>query len=211
MSRITTKTGVANLAASLLKTNRVSNIDPPETGSKFAKAASLWYDESRRVALAQCVWNFAKKRIQISEDATAPDFGYGARYLLPSDYIRVATLGDENDPEKDYVIEDGYLLCNLTSPINLVYIYDQEDILKFSPMFTQLLARELAANTAYEISGNRTLAKEMRAEVINYLSDAMGIDGQESPPPNKIRRSKWKAAKEGYAFAGSDYSGRVVT
>ena len=211
MARVTTKTGIANLTASLMKTAAVTNIDPPDSTSKFAKIANRWYDESRRETLAEHIWNFALKRVRVAKDGTDPEFGYGARYLLPADYIRVATLGDEDNPETDYVIENGYLLCNLSSPIDLRYIFDQEDITKYSPKFTQLMARSLAKNTAYDMTGSRTFAVEMENAYLSYLSTATGIDGQESPPTHRIRRSKWKAAKEGRALIGADYRGRVVT
>lgn len=211
MARVTTKTGIANLTASLLKVDAVANIDPPDSRSKFAKKANQWYDESRRDTLADHIWNFALKRAQLPADATAPPFGYGNRFLLPADYIRVATIGDEDNPERDYKVEDGYILTNVAAPLNVRYVYDQEDITKFSPKFIQAFARKLAANMAYDMTGSRTFADSMEEKYQLYLSDALGVDGQESPPTHKIRRSRWKAAKEGRALVGSDYQGRVVT
>lgn len=211
MSRVTTKTGLANLTASLLKIDAVSSIDPPDRNNKFAKKAAQWYDESRRDTLADHTWNFALKRVQLPQDATIPAFGYGARYLLPSDYIRVAVIGHEADPETDYTVEDGYILCNQSAPLNLLYVYDQQDITKMSSKFIQCFARRLAANIAYDMTGNRTFADEMEASYIQYLSVAMTVDGQESPPPYRIRRSKWKSAKEGFRPIGGVYQGRVVT
>lgn len=211
MARVTTKTGLANLTAGLLKVNTVTSITPPDIGSKFAKKAAQWIDEARREVLQDHIWNFAIKRAQLPADATAPSFGSSARFLLPADYLRVATIGDEDNPETDYKIEDGYILGNLTAPINVRYIYDQEDITKMTPNFIQLWARKLAAYLAYDMTGNRSMVQQMEEAYQNKLSEAKGVDGQESPPTHKIRRSKWKAAKEGRSIIGSDYQGRVVT
>ena len=143
-------------------------------------------------------------------DATAPIFGYGARYLLPADYIRVATIGDEDNPETDYKIEDGYILTSVSSPLNLRYIFDQGEITKYSPKFIQTFARKLAANMAYDMTGSRTFSDSMELKYLEYLSVGSTVDGQESPPTHKLRKSKWKNAKEGRSVLGSDYQGRVV-
>ena len=211
MSRVTTKTGLANLTASLMKVEAVTQIDPPDARSKFAKKANQWYDETRRDVLAEHTWNFALKRVQLPKDATDPAFGYGARYLLPSDYIRLATIGNEDNPEVDYKVEDGYILCDISAPLDLRYVYNVEDVTKFSPKFIQCFARKLKANLVYDMTGNRTMQQEAELEYLEYLSMAKGVDGQESPPTHRIRRSKWKAAKEGRSILGSQYAGRVVT
>ena len=211
MARVTTKTGVANLTASILKIDAVTNIDPPDTNSKFAKVANRWYDDSRRDALSDHIWNFAEKGVNLAADSTYTAIGaYSARYLLPTDYIRVAWIGDEKFPLTDYKIKDGYLYVNWSGSLPFGYIYDHDDITKWSPKFLQVMARKLGANMAYDLTGNRTFATEMEEKYIAYLSTAATVDGQEAPPPQKIRRSKWKAAKEGAAVLG-DYQGRVVT
>lgn len=212
MSRVTTKTGLANLTASLMKQNSVASIDPPDQGSKFAKSAAQWYEDTRREVLADHIWNFAETEDTISAASVAPKAGrFSNRYALPSNYIRLAWLGDEEIPEKDYKIKGGYIYTNLPSPIEIGYIFDEEDITAFSPKFIMAFARRLASNMAYEITGNRTFADELEDKYYSYLSESMSIDGQESPPTHKIRSSKWKAAKEGRSLHGADYQGRVVT
>lgn len=212
MSRVTTKTGVANLTASLLKVDAVTSIEPPDANSKYAKVASRWYDDSRRDVLADHIWNFAQKDVLLPADTTYVPIGrYGARYLLPADYIRVAWVADETVPETDYKVKDGYLYCNYSGALPFGYIYDHEDITKWSPKFIQTFARKLAANTSYDMVGSRDFTDSMEQKYIEYLSVASSVDGQESPPTHKIRRSRWRAAKEGHAMNGSDYQGRVVT
>lgn len=212
MSRVTTKTGIANLSASLLKVAAVTNIDPPDSRGTFAKIANQWYDESRRDTLADHTWNFAETEVTLAAEPAAPVAGrFGVRYLLPADYVRIAWIGDEAFPEKDYKIKKGYIYCNIASPLQIGYIFDQEDILQYSPKFIQTFARKLAANCAYDLTGNRTFAAEMEKTYIEYLSVATTVDGQESPPTHKIRRSRWKEAKEGFSMNGSVYQGRVVT
>lgn len=209
MARISTKTQAANLMLSLLKVKAVSSIDPPDVNSKGANAAARWYDPSRREVLQDHIWNFALKRVMLPADTTAPVFGYNVRYLLPADFIRIATIGDEDNPERDYKIEDGYLLCNVDAPLPMIYVYDQEDLTKWSDKAIQALARKMATYCAYEVTGNRSMVKEMDDGYKDILTDGTAIDGQDSPPTHAIRRSKWRTAKEGGSMGGVT-GGRVV-
>lgn len=210
MARVTTKTGIANIALSLLKVDAVTSIDPPDSRSKAAKKAAQWYDESRREVLADHTWNFAMKRAQLPAAAEAPAFGYTNKFLLPADYVRVATIGDELNPETEYTVEDGYILTDLAAPIDLRYVFDQEDVTKYSPKFIQCLARKLATHLAYDFTGNRSMVETMDRAYTEMLSDARGIDGQEAPPQGKIRNSKWAHARYGghrglFGYMGQRY------
>lgn len=207
MAQASTKTAIANLAADLMKVDPVQSIEPPDAGSKFAKLAARWYDDTLREVLADHIWNHAIARVQVAAHPTAPAFGYDAKYELPADFIRIATIGDENNPETEYEIEDGFILCNVTSPINLRYVYHHTDISKFPPKFVQCLARKLKANCTYGMTGKLDMQINAEAEYKDYLSTGMTIDGQDNPP-QRIRRSKWKAAKEGRSDPYTN--GRVV-
>jgi hypothetical protein len=212
MAIATTKTMIANMAFSFLKVDAVTNIDPPDVNSKAAKLASRWYDECRRECLSETIWDFAKRRVTLAAAGTPPAFGhYGQRFLLPADYIRVAFIGDETNPETDYEIEEGYILSNLAAPLPLAYIFDQEDIIKFSPKFNSLLAKNMARKMAYDLTGNRTMVEQMNADYENALSEAKGLDAQQNPP-KRIQRSRWAMAKQvGHTGLYSDYNIRVRT
>lgn len=212
MARVTTKTGLANLTAGFLKVDGITEINPPDKGSKFAKKAAQWIDEARREVLQDHIWNFAEKEAQISAASPAPTVGrFNTKYLLPADYIRLVWLNDEIIPETQYKVKSGYIYCGITSPLAMGYIFDQEDITLMTPNFIQLWARKLAVYLAYDMTGSRSMVVSMEEAYKDKLTEAKGVDGQESPPTHKIRKSKWKAAKEGHSMLGTDYQGRVVT
>ena len=205
MARATTKTMISNMALSSLKVDAVTGIDPPDRNSKAAKLCNRWYDECRRECLAETVWDFAVERVTLPS-TTAPAFGrYANRFLLPSDFIRIAFIGDEDNPETDYTIEKGHILTNLSAPLNLGYVFDQEDIALFTPKFISLLAANMARKMAYELTGNRSMVAEKETAYTDILSDGKTLDAQQNPP-KKVQRSKWKMAKEGLYSAG----GRIV-
>lgn len=194
MARVSTKTGLINLSLSLLKIPAITEIDPLPVGNKAAAEMALWYDDCRRETLSENIFDHAVKRVSIASDATAPAFGYGSRYLLPSDFIRVATIGAEYDPEEDYEIEAGYILTDVGSPLNLRYVFDHQDILQMPPKFIMAFSAKLAQKTAYPITGNRSMVQEMALEYEKAVSDAQAIDGQNNAP-RQIQRSKWTQAK----------------
>jgi len=212
MARISTTTGLANLTAGLLKVEAVTNIEPPDKGSKFARKAAQWIDEARREVLIDHIWNFAETEVSLPAASPAPTAGrFGSKYLLPPDYLRLAWVGDELIPETEYKVKNGFIYTNLNAPIELGYVFDQEDISKMTPNFIQLWARKLAVYLAYDMTGNRSMIETMENAYQSKLSDSKSINGQESPPEYKIRKSKWTAAKEGRSILGSQYQGRVVT
>ncbi len=195
MARVNTKTGVANLAISLFKGTAVNSIEPPDKGSKTAKAAALWYDDARREALAETVWDFALKRAKISASA-APEFGWSASYQLPNDFIRVASIGDEADPldQEDYCIENGFILCNEEAPLQLRYVYDVQDIVKFSPKFLIAFVKKYASYISAAVSGSLNMSAGLGELASDDMSAAKTLDAQQTPP-RKITRSRWADAK----------------
>lgn len=196
MARVTTKTGVANLAITLIKGTPVTSIDPPDRGSKTAKIAAQWYDDARREALSETDWDFAIKRVQISA-SPAPAFGWSASYQLPSDFIRIATIGDEDNPLTSdyYKIENGFILCNEDAPLNVRYIYDIEDITKFSPKFLMAFAKKLSSYLAHGLTGSLNMAGGLSEIADDDMASAKTLDAQQTPP-RKVQRSRWAAAKD---------------
>lgn len=196
MARVTTKTGVANLAITLMKGTPVTNIDPPDHGSKTAKLAAQWYDDARREALALTDWDFALKRAQISASA-APDFGWSFSYQLPSDFIRISTIGDEANPltSENYKVEGGFILCDESAPLNVVYVSDFEDVTKFSPKFLMAFAKKLSSYIAHGLSGSLNMAAGLSGLADDDMSEAKAIDAQQTPP-RRVQRSRWAAARD---------------
>lgn len=196
MARVTTKTGIANLAITLTKGTPVTNIDPPDRNSKTAKAAAQWYDDARREALCENDWDFAIKRVQISA-SDAPAFGWIASYQLPSDFIRLSWIGDEENPltSDHYKVENGFILTDEGEPLNVGYVYDIEDITKFSPKFLMAFVKKLSSYIAHAISGSLNMAGGLSEIADSDMSSAKSLDAQQTPP-RRIERSRWRAARD---------------
>lgn len=196
MATPNSKTAIANLALGHLKTDPVVSIEPPDEDSKAAQASAKWYDQARRDTLEAHPWKFASKRKNIVADAVPPLFEYSGRYELPPDFIRVNRIGESwDDPEGDYELEDGFILCNEGSPLKLVYVYNLTDTSKFSPKFITSLSYKLAAFMAYEITGNAALVGAMEEQFTRSLTQAASVSGQ-NRPTRRVEHSRLRQARQ---------------
>jgi hypothetical protein len=175
---------VCNLALSQLKVSPISSISPPDEGVEAAAACAQWYDTARLETLRAHTWNFARKRVTITPDATAPAFGWAKAYSLPLDYVRPVAVffGDVELQESEYKVEDGKLLCNEDGTLQLVHIYDHQNPAAWPLDFTVGCATNLAKWVGPPLSasdGNTQLA-EARSD--KSIRGARGVNGQESLP-----------------------------
>lgn len=198
MARPTSSTAIANLSLRHLKNAPILSINPPDEDSKAAAAAAAWYDQARRHVLEDHPWNFASKRVSIAAENDAPAFEYAKKYQLPPDFIRVIRLGLQwHSPETDYEIEGDYIICDVSTPLKMVYVYDFENVSKFSPKFISCLSYKLASFMAYELTGNASLVAEMESLYTKELTSAASVDGQ-NRPTRRIQKSKLVEARQNY-------------
>lgn len=194
---------ICNLALSHLKQRAISAIDPPTT--QVEELCSIWYHQVRQERLRSHPWNFALDRVQITPDATAPDFGFSHRYLLPSDWLRYIGRYDDlgNRLDEDYDIEGGYYLFNGEDAvaINLRYISDFQEVAAMDPLFRGLFAIDLAIVLAPNFSGTENRVKTLLEIQKDLNTRATAIDGQERPP-RRVQRSKFIDARRGGKSAG---------
>ena len=195
MAKPTSETAIANLSLSHLKVDPVLSISPPDSDNPNAAIMAKWYDQARRHTLEDHPWNFAMTRVTIASDADSPAFEYDTRYQLPSNFIRLGRLGlDWDNPERDYEIEGDWILCDIETPLNLVYVWDIEQVSKFSPKFITTLSYRLAADAGYEITGNSALVEVMEKQYQAHLTSAAAIDGQ-NRPTRRVQRSRFADAR----------------
>lgn len=206
MSAPTSPVDICNLALDLLKEGPITDITTnPSTPTEVLCAR--WYDAVRRMTLRKHPWNFAITRIQLAANATAPVFGFANAYDLPSDFIRLISIGDDylEDLRGKYQLEDNQLLYGgdtSTDALDVRYVYDHTAISQWDTLFIDVLSHELAIRLSRKITGDGDAAKEIRESLKLVAPEAYAIDGQERPP-QRIQRSKWIARRRnnnsGYA------------
>jgi hypothetical protein len=179
---------VCNLSLDLLRHNQlVSNMETPETEEEAL--AARWYEATRRSVLRMFSWNFARKRSTLSRISTAPEFGYADAYQLPNDFISVVFIGEDpvDNIETDYVVEGRELLMDNSgaSSLDICYIRDIQDVVRFDPIFLMLLVAELAVVFGNSITGLNKSVKGMENLRDRWEAKARAKNGQENPPRSR--------------------------
>lgn len=201
------KVDVCNLALIQLKQKLISNIDKPSKGNVAESICAEVYENCRQATLRRHPVNFAIKRITLAADSEAPEFGFTHAFALPNDFLRYLSRHDANgvrifpeSPNEKYQIESGKYLISTESPgtLRIRYIFDNQAITTWDPLFIQLLAINIAVKIAPNFSGitNQTMAR-IKKEQLDLRTDAQAIDGQERPPI-RVERSKIIQARQGF-------------
>lgn len=146
---------------------------------KRAILVATQYPFIRDSLLYEFQWKFAIKRATLTVDATPPLYQWLFRYELPTDCLRSLDL--ECSGQK-FEIEDGYLLCDTDTSINLRYITKVTDTEKFDPGFCELLASVLAHDIAYNLVQSVSLKNEIGEKADMLLRKARSFHSQQGSP-----------------------------
>ena len=186
---------ICNLAVGLLKQQAITSIQTPN--SNVEVICAKWYDAARRATLEMNPWHFAKKREAVAQAVATPTFGWSYQSAeLPSDFIRLCTIG-ENEDEDGYALEGNLILSNDEGPYYIVYIWDIESVSRFSPTFVIALAHVIASFAAYEITGNASLSDSIIQRAQVHIDRSAAINGQQRPP-RRIETSRFNSARRGF-------------
>lgn len=158
-------------------------------------ASNLW-PQIRDKLLRSHPWGCATAEVLLAPDAVPPVIDYSARFLLPSDVLRILQVGEEGVPI-DYKRRGRYLLADETV-LPLVYVYRNEDVGLWDSALVDVATLQMAAAMAYAVTQSASLRDQFRAEAEYALKQAKAIDGQDEPPQTMgdfrqtmARRSRW--------------------
>jgi hypothetical protein len=215
LSASNNEVAICNLALTQLKQTLITQIDPPKSNAE--KLCALHYQDIRQATLRAHPWNFAIKRIVLTEDTgNPPVFGYSKAFALPSDFIRYLSRHSDFSVElptdirgTDYELENGYLLTSDTfsgtGDLNLRYTYDHTEVAKWDASFKQLIAINLAIVLAPNFTSSEARLQSLAALRDDIESKAMSIDGQERPP-TRVQNSRWIRARISQPRVASPYT-----
>ena len=172
----TSETEIANIAMLHLGEDPISNIDSDV--SARAIAARRRFDTTRDAVLAMGKWSFAKTQASIAADPEAPAWGFSFRYTLPGDFIRFVEPEQLDEPFRR---RGRYIHTDHGSPFTFDYIYRNEAVGEWEPMFTEAVGALLAANICIKLGGNVTLKRELEGLAASKAREARSIDAQGEP------------------------------
>ncbi len=192
---------ICNMALIVLKQKpSVTSIVKPNTDVE--QLCAQWYHAKRRSLLRSHPWNFAIRRTIITKDLLNPPlFGFTDAFTLPGEFIRYMSRHDVSGVRvsksmEEYQMENGQLLLTTdgTNEARIRMIYDHVVVSKWDPLFTELLAIELAIKIAPHFTGGKGWVASLKEDRKDLTQQARAIDGQERPPV-RTERSKWLASR----------------
>lgn len=164
---------ICNLALGFLKAGRITAFDG---SSEEATLCETFYEESRNQVFEQHNWFCLKTRVILSPDATAPAYEYTNRFLLPTECARLIVVETAIGTEiTNYEIEGRYVLSDETQ-LNIQYVAYNTDTNLYSSMLKYCIARRLAANMCFALSGSSSAVQLAEDLYKKSLDEARSLD-----------------------------------
>lgn len=182
------KVQIANLTLTYLSANRITDFTD---SSESARTVNAIYAPSLEGLLEEHPWNFATSRKTLGLLDDTPAHTYSYFFQLPSDFIRVVRINENDDP--DYRVEGDRIATNESS-IDLEYIKNETDVSKFSRTFVEALAARMARDMTYSVTETASLVERMEGLYKTKLRTAKMVDAQQGKP-KPITKNKWINAR----------------
>ena len=160
-----------------------STISALTDDSKNARLCNQRYEPVRNRVFRSHAWNCLTKRVQLAKDSTAPVVEYANQYTLPADCLRVLKVHtgvtDSIESNIDYAVEGRKIKTN-EGTVFLIYIAIDTDPNNYDTYLQESISHQLAADIAYAITNNATLANNYMARADERLREARFIDATEN-------------------------------
>ena len=178
---MTDAVSICNLALQRVGAKSIANLSENSTAGR---ACNRIYTQARDSELRSHDWSFARERVKIAADSTAPTFGFTKRYQLPADCVRIQpTNGTNATPnQEDFQIEGRFVLTDTGSPINLVYTKRVTDEETFDDLFVELLIARIAMDIAEKVTQSNTKKDEATLHYKSVQREARRINAFERSP-----------------------------
>tara|TARA_R110002020_G_scaffold402806_1_gene612939 strand:+ start:7222 stop:7800 length:579 start_codon:yes stop_codon:yes gene_type:complete len=174
---------IVDLCNSGLNLLGASTISALTDDSKNARLCNQRYESVRDRVFRSHSWNCLTKRVQLAQDSTAPVIEYTYAYTLPTDCLRVLKVHngttDSIASALDYKVE-GRKIKTDEGTVYLIYIAIDTDPNNYDSYLRESISHQLAADLAYAITNNATLANNYMARADERLREARFIDATEN-------------------------------
>ena len=209
------KAQICNLALSHINQTetQISKLDT-DTGNT-AIQCRIHYDVAREFVLADHHWNFAKKRVVLT-DIGSPPTNWVYRYDYPSDCLKMREI--ERLTRKDLPIpfgieddgsENGLSIVTDKDEATGIYTYNVQNVSLFSPGFVAALGWYLASELAPALSGDLKKQESTLAVYNRIMAAAEGTDSDEGEMDPELD-SPWERARTDGSSGGTDQFGRPL-
>ena len=171
---------ICNSALNLLGASTISALTDD---SKNARLCNQRYEPVRNRVFRSHAWNCLHKRVQLAQNSTAPVVEYDHAYALPSDCLRVLKIHngttDSIASALDYKLEGRNIVTDIDT-VFLIYVALDTDPNNYDTYLRESISHQLAADLAYAITNNATLANQYMTRADERLREARFIDATEN-------------------------------
>jgi hypothetical protein len=172
-----------NICNSALNLLGASTISALTDDTKNARLCNQRYEPIRNRVFRSHAWNCLHKRVQLARNSTAPVIEYSYAYALPSDCLRVLKVHngttDSIASNIDYKLEGRNVVTD-EGTVYLIYIALDTDPNNYDAYLREAISHQLAADLAYAITNNATLANNYMVRADERLREARFIDATEN-------------------------------
>jgi len=176
------KVEICNSALNMLGASNITDITED---SKNARLLNQRYDPIRDAVFRTHTWNCLIKRVQLAQDSDTPTHEYAKQYTLPADCLRVLKIGGHHDGSSSdlddgqvFKIEGRKLLTD-EATVYLIYIAKITDVNEYDTLLQETIATRLAAELAYAVTSNATLAATLAEQYERKIKEARFVDATE--------------------------------
>jgi hypothetical protein len=145
-----------------------------------ARLASNLFPTVRDAIIRSFPWNCCITRVVLSPEVTAPAFDWAFKYTLPSDFVKVMSVG-ELGYEEEFRIEGRELFTD-ANPCYLRYVFQNTNVGSFDAGLVRVLTLAMAASMAYGITQSTSLKQDLDQQLQLALRQARAVDGQDDTP-----------------------------
>ena len=171
---------IANSALNLLGASTISAFTDD---SKNARLINQRYEPVRNRVFRSHAWNCLHKRVQLAQNSTAPVVEYSHAYALPADCLRVLKIHngttDSIASAFDYKLEGRNIVTD-EGTVFIIYIALDTDPNNYDTYLQESISHQLAADLAYAVTNNATLADKYMTRADERLREARFIDATEN-------------------------------
>ena len=171
---------ICNSALNLLGASTISALTDD---SKNARLCNQRYEPIRNRVFRSHAWNCLHKRVQLAQNSTAPVVEYSYAYALPSDCLRILKVHngttDSIASSIDYKLEGRNIVTD-EGTIYAIYIALITDPNEYDVYLQESISHQLAADIAYAVTNNATLANNYMTRADERLREARFIDATEN-------------------------------
>lgn len=187
------ETEIVNSALIKIGEQTVTSLDDNREQAQIAKRQ---YSLKRDELLRTYRWNFALARRELAPEAEDPPFGFGSKFLMPTDALRIISIYDPSQrlrnytaTDQDWKVEGRYVLAN-GDKIEIFYIRRVTNVLEFDALFAEALAWFLAQDIAFALSTGPQMLQQLRNGFSQAIRNARFADAIEGKP-EVLESSEW--------------------